>query len=133
MFFEDFHSFIIGQILGMYLVITSIIMLARTRYYKEMINNIRPNSGSVVFASSFGLLLGLFLITIHNHWVWEPDIIVTVIAWFIVIKSVLWLAFPEAMLKFVKNTYRGAGYFVVIIIAFILGLLLLTRGYYPFI
>lgn len=135
MFFaaEAFHSYILGQIFGLYLIIMAIIMLARARYYRDMIRNLKPVSGSVVFGATYGLLLGLFLITVHNHWVWEPDVIVTFLAWLILIKSILWLAYPEAMLRFAKKAYTGKSYYVIIGIAAILGILLMARGYYPFI
>lgn len=133
MFFDDFHSFVLAHVFGLYLIIMAIIMLARVGYYREMIRNLQPASGSVVFGAMYGLLLGLLLVTIHNHWEWRPSVIVTFLAWLILIKSILWLAFPETMLRFAKKTYAGKGYYVAIAIAAILGMLLISKGAYPFI
>lgn len=130
MFGYLFHSFILAQILGLYMVIMSIIMLSRASLYRGLIAQVQLGSSGLIIASSFSLFIGIGLVTIHNLWVWEPRLMVTLVAWFILVKSVLWLSFPECMLRCTKRLYAGPGYYVVSIIVAIIGIFLLTKGFY---
>lgn len=124
------HSNILSQIFGLYMVIMAVILLSRVKYYRELVYYMEPRSGSMFMGASFGLMLGLFLVIIHNVWVMEPRVVVTVISWLILAKSILWLSFPECMTRIAKKLYGGAGYYLIVIVLFIFGVFLLTRGFY---
>ncbi|WP_133127413.1 hypothetical protein [Legionella nagasakiensis] len=133
MFGALFHSYLLAQIFGLYMIITAIILLSKVSFYREMIQNLQANNVSIVCSASFGLMLGLFLILVHNIWVWEPRVVITIISWFILIKSVLWLAMPESLLHWSKKVYAGPGYYVAVVILFVVGFFLLTKGFYFYI
>lgn len=130
---ESLHSIILGQIIGLYLVITSIIMIARAKYYRTLLTNLKVGSSTMVGMASFGLMLGLFLVVIHNVWVMKPELLVTIVAWIILIKSIFWLALPETMVKYSRNMYSGWGYYFGAIVAGLIGIILLAFGYYSYI
>ncbi|KTC65679.1 Integral membrane protein (PIN domain superfamily) (plasmid) [Legionella adelaidensis] len=125
------HTFLIGQIVGLYMVIMAIIMIARARYYRELIQDIRADSIEIFFSASVWLFIGIMLVVLHNIWVMGPPVIVTVIAWLILIKSVFWLAIPEMMLRWTRNLYSGSGFYVVAVIAAIFGVILMSSGFHP--
>jgi len=133
MFGSLFHSFVLAQIFGLYMLIMAIVMLSRVNYYREVIQGIQPHTPIIPISAASGLMLGLFLVIIHNIWVMEPRVIVTLICWFILIKSVLWLAIPEHMLTWAKRTYAGSGYYIIAVIMAVLGILMMTKGFYLFI
>lgn len=125
-----FHSFLLSQVLGLYLIIMAVSIMSRAKHIRDIVNRLDPNSFSV-FASASGMLLfGLFAVTIHNYWSWHPFVLVTIVCWLILIRAVLWLAFPEKMIKITKKVVNGAGCYVVTIVALIVGVLLLSRGTY---
>lgn len=130
MFGPLFHSYVLAQVFGLYFVIMAIIMLSRVSYYRELIATlIQPTVGMMV-GTSFGLLLGLLLIIVHNIWVLEPRVIITLIGWLIVIKSILWLAVPEAMVRLSKQVYSGSGYYFTCGVMLLIGIFLMTKGFY---
>lgn len=131
-FFANFHTFIASQVFGLSFIIMSIILVARAPYYRNLIRNMKPSGGTLLLNASYMLLFSLFLISVHNLWVWEPKLIVTVFAWFLLIKAILWLAFPEAMLVYTRKIYGGAGYYIAIAIAVILGIILMSKGFHFF-
>ena len=133
MFGPFFHTVLIEQIFGLYLLIMALIFLSRVSFYREVVRNMKATSGAVFLSSSFGLLLGLFLVVIHNFWMWEPRIVVTILCWVVLIRSILWLAFPEKMVERTKIIAAGPGYYVVLILLAILGVFLMTRGFYVYI
>lgn len=128
----QFHTMILAQVFGLYLLIMSVIMVCRVEFYRAMINKIKIDSGAVMIGASFGLMLGLFLVDIHNFWVLRPRLIVTIFSWLILLKSILWLTFPDKALAMSKKLYAGVGYYFVVFIMFLFALFFLTRGYYIF-
>lgn len=129
---ESLHTFFLAQSMGLYLLIAGIIMLARADYYRDMLTHLKEGSSSIVVAATFGLILGIALVLVHNIWIWESEVIITLIAWFLLIKSVLWLGFPEAMVSYSKKVYSKFGYYFVSVLAVILGMVLMSHGFYHF-
>jgi hypothetical protein len=128
---EYFQTFLLSQIFGMYLVIMAIILASRSKYYKNLLTNLNPNGSGVLLSGSMGLLLGLFLVTIHNFW--ENHFVVDLLSifiWFILIKSILILSFPEKIISLSQKLYSGSGYYIMVIIMAIVGVILMTNGYY---
>lgn len=125
-----FHSFLIAQIFGLFMFIMSVILLSRVKFYRDLINGMKAHSVGAVVGASVGLLLGIFLVVLHNVWLFQSLVIITIVGWFIFIKSVLWLAFPEAVIAWNKKVYSGVGYYFVAAILMIFGILLLSHGFY---
>ncbi|WP_244599580.1 hypothetical protein [Legionella londiniensis] len=111
----------------------SVILLSRTPYYRALVQNMTAQNPGILTGASFGLLLGLLLVVVHNFWVWEPRVFITIISWIILIKSLIWLSFPEKMLKFTQKTVAGPAYYVIIALMFIVGVILITKGFYLYI
>ena len=116
--------------MGLYMIILSIILLCRVRLFRRLIAQMQVESSGLMMGANFGLILGIFLIVVHNIWVWEPRLMVTLVAWFIFIKSILWLSLPDCMLRWSKKIYAGPGYYIVTFIIAIVGIFLLTKGFY---
>ena len=129
---ESLHTLFFAQIMGLYLIIIAIILLARKNYYQHLLTNIKEGSSSVVVSSGFGLLIGLCVVLTHNIWLWETEVLVTLVGWGVVVKSVLWLSVPEYMVNMCKKIYGGIGYYLVIFITAVLGVVLTAHGYYLF-
>lgn len=126
---QVFHSFVIAQIMGLYLIVISIILLSRIQYYRELVAGLKCPNMALMASASFWLLIGIILVDLHNFWEWKPRVIVTIVAWMVLIKSVLWLAMPKRMLAFTQRAVAGPWLYVSISISTILGILLLTKGY----
>ena len=133
MFGELFHSYVLSQVFGLYLLLMAVVLLSRATYYRILVQGMPAQSPGLLTSASYGLMLGLLLVVIHNNWVWEPRVFVTLIAWFILIKSLLWLAFPEKMLVYTKKAVASPFYYVIIAVMFIMGIIMLTKGFYLFI
>lgn len=129
---ESLHTLFLAQVVGLYLIIISIIMLSRASYYRKILTHIQSGSSTAVVAATFGLILGLMLVCVHNIWIFESEVLVTLVAWFLLIKSVLWLAFPECMVNATHKLYSGWGYYAVAIIAGVVGVVLIAHGYFLF-
>lgn len=124
------YSYVLSQVFGIYLFIMAIVFACRVDYYRNMINNIKPDSFGLLISGSSGLLFGIFLVTIHTvrgHFAID---LLTVIFWLILLKSILVLAFPEHVIETSKKLYSGIGYYVAVVIWALLGIVLMANGYY---
>ncbi|MDF1678409.1 MAG: hypothetical protein P1U32_06930 [Legionellaceae bacterium] len=127
-----FHSFLFSQVFGLYFVIMSIILLSRADYYKEMIANLKTLGIGSMMAASLALFIGLFLVVLHNIWVLQPRVLVTILCWAIVIKSVMWLCIPVRMLEMLQKMWAGRGHYYACVVMFLLGVFMMARGFYLF-
>ena len=125
-------SFILSQFFGLYLLIVSVIMFTRIRQYRQLVQSMSPNSGTNLLGGLIGLLMGLFFVGIHNVWVLQPVVLITLTCWFVLVFSTFWLATPERMVGWTKKVCLGSGYYTVASVMLILGLMFLIRGLYQY-
>lgn len=124
---EALHSDLIAQGLGLYFIIMAIIMLGRANYYQNMIVNMRSNNGTVYLIGALGLALGISLVLVHSVFLWEPALLVTIISWLILIKSIVWLSVPEFMIRTASRFYESRPrYYMAGISLFVLGVILMA-------
>ena len=126
------HSFILAKALGLYMIVMAIVMITRADYYKEVIQHIQKEKLATLSGASFSLVFGLLLLSVHNLWAFEPFVVVTIVAWIIVIKAVLWLAVPERMANMFREIYSGKMYYVFAILVGVLGIWILSYGVFLF-
>lgn len=122
------HSLLLAQVIGFYLVVMAIAMLARADYYQPLIKNTKSPGLPILVIAAFSLIIGTFLVLTHNIWTWNFELLITLIGWLIVIKSIFWLIFPEKMLSLALCCYQGWGYYTAAVISGIIGLIFLAHG-----
>lgn len=126
------HSFILAKALGLYMIVMAIVMITRPNYYKDIMQHIQKEKLATLSGASFSLIFGLLLLSVHNFWAFEPYVVLTIVAWVIVIKAVLWLAIPARMADMFHEIYSGKLYYVIAIITGILGIWILSYGIFLF-
>lgn len=122
-------TLLLAKVFGLYLIIMAIVMLSKRNFVQSAIQKLNADDPIVLATSSSGLLLGLFLVALHNHWVYGLEAAITVLAWFILIKSILWLSMPRRMLQLAKSVYFGGSYYVIAAIVGIIGIILMVVGF----
>jgi hypothetical protein len=104
----------------------AIVFLSRSAYYKKVMANIENEGVAVMTGASVSLIFGFLMVLVHNFWAWEPYVIITIVSWLIVIKSVFWLAVPERMAHLSKKLYSGKAFYAIAIFFAVLGILILS-------
>lgn len=132
MLYEALHTLVFAQVIGIYLVIMAVVMVARAPYFRKLMASLTSDNPVIVVSAGFSLLLGLFLVILHNDWAVKPGILVTLVGWCVVIKSVLWLSMPERMLCCAKWFYASKWYFLAAFLTALLGAVVLSCAYYPY-
>lgn len=126
------YTLVFAQCIGLFLVIMTVIMVARAKYYRNVIQHLKSDDSVIPVSASVSLIFGLLLLVTHNVWKLESDSLIIVVGWVLIIKSVLWLSLPERMLAWSQKMYASCWYYIMAFIVAITGVLLLTHGYYMF-
>ena len=126
------HTFFLAQVLGLYMVIMAIITLQRRDLYRNILRGIDKPNLAMMMGSAMGLIIGLVLVDVHNIWVMEPHVVITIVAWIILIKSVLWLSMPERMLTLCKKISKSSWFYLQMAITGLVGAFLVGNGFFAF-
>ena len=99
----------------------------------DTFTNIEKNETLSYLTAGMFLILGLITIWVHNDWHWKSPtaLLITLIGWALVLKSSLWLLFPNLFSDLAKkfssivlNTWLRVTYGVII---FLIGLWIIIK------
>ncbi len=119
-------SIFLAQALGLYLLIMSVSMLANHRVFQLIFQQWSQQPTLIILTSFIAIILGIILVLMHNIWVADWRIVITLLAWLTLIKGIVRLNFPQAapksMLYFQNHAgfYFGVGIFTLLVAIFLL-------------
>lgn len=122
-------SIFFAKLIGFYLIIVLTALLINYPRYKHiLIKTAKPSA--TAFFGMFSLLFGLAIVLLHNIWVWDWRVLITLIGWFSILRGVVRLFFPDWSKKMVVKFAKNKTYMVVMSTVFIaIGIFLLFCGY----
>ena len=88
-------TLLLASIFGPLLLIFGIWKLFYTSNLKKVLVAFRQSSPTLVLASYVNMLVGLFIVTVHNYWEWDYPIFVTLLGWLILLKAIVCLFVPR--------------------------------------
>ncbi len=124
-------SLLLTKIFGFYFFIMAFVIFVRPIELQEVYKDVMQHRGTMFIFSALGLLLGLFLVLIHNIWTFDARLAITIISWWILIKSILGLFFPKSLMQIGRTvSTRNSILFSIGAIQLFLGLFLLYSAYW---
>ncbi|MBT4916851.1 hypothetical protein HN709_04955 [Candidatus Peregrinibacteria bacterium] len=120
-------SILVAQILGLVYVVLGLGMLLNGAYYKKTFDELLKSPSFMFFGGIMSLILGFLIVRVHNFWVMDWTVIVTIIGWGALLKGFMIFLAPKALISFSKPILKNVqliGFF-----AFVLGLVM---GYFGF-
>lgn len=124
------NSVFLGKTMGLYLIIVSLAMLVNMPQFISLIGSVLQDKPLMFVSSFFTLIVGLLLIVSHNRWQWHWRVIITLIAWLILLKAITLLFYPQFIDQltnlFMQNTHVA---YVSATIDLVLGLILCYFGF----
>ncbi len=124
------HSYLLAEVFGLYFIIMSIVLLSRENYYRKLMVQ-EPRYPSLL-SCSLSLFISIFLVLIHNLWVMQPRVLVTIVCWCYLLCNVLLIAYPEWVFKCTRQVCMSKMYYVVLFCMAMSGVILLIRGTFLF-
>jgi len=107
-------------------------VLINPAYYKKLLEEEYIENRPVVYLNGFIILaVGYFLIALHNVWVLDWSLIITLFGWFAFIKGLFILGLPKAYLKISKGLKKKKEYLIAeAIFIIVIGAVLVYLGYF---
>jgi len=90
----------LAQFWGWLLVIVSLVFLVRREAFLEELFRLVEDKGLFLLSGYLALILGLGTVILHNVWVADWRVIITILGWSSLIKGVVRIGFPEVTQKF---------------------------------
>ena len=121
----------LAQFLGWLSLITAIVYLARGSPFLDELLRMHEDKG-IVFLSGWVLLaLGLITVILHNVWVADWPVIITVTGRATIIKGVTGMAFPKATYELSSSILRNktVRFRIAMVVVGLLGVLLICMSW----
>ena len=121
-------SLMLAQIIGLYFILTSIIMLVCPSSYRRFAETIQDNPATSMLGASMALILGIIMVVFHTLLVWDWRLVITVIAWLTAIKGLVWMIVPDFPASYASKCLSGVTRYVIGAIFLLLGIYLYYEG-----
>ncbi len=93
----------IFQILGIVYLAVGIGVLINPSFYRNLLAALSEHPPAVYLSGLISMAVGFLLVTFHNIWVANDwTVIITILGWAALIKGVLLIIMPNAMIKMCK-------------------------------
>ena len=123
-------SIFLARLLGPLLLLPGIGLLINQRAFRTMASEV---IGSITLVYLFGLMdfaAGLAILLVHNVWVADWRVIITLLGWLLLIRGVARVLIPETLMGYAKTIMRGQNVYLISgIVLSLLGLVLCYFGY----
>ncbi|KPK39245.1 MAG: hypothetical protein AMJ78_08800 [Omnitrophica WOR_2 bacterium SM23_29] len=124
-------SIFIARIFGLcYLIIGAGLMFNR-KAFQQVMDDFCKNAALVFYGGILALVIGVVIILIHNVWVANWTVIITIIGWLALIKGIWLIVFPNTVSKFMQAYQKNESLLIVHSIgALIFGAVLTFFGFF---
>ena len=124
-------SVFIAKVFSYYVLIVAIPMLLKPKYFKKLIKDLLSDTVVVSVMSFFIIILGLVMIQVHNIWVNDWRIIITIISWWVLLKGFVMFYNPKLLMKINKPVLQNnTTYYVALCLNIALAIFLLFQVCY---
>lgn len=126
-------SIFLGRALGIYLLIISLSMLFNHKIFFRTFQQWFEQPATITLTAFISIILGILMVLVHNVWVLDWRIVITLLAWLTLIKGIVRLNFPSAVPQTMEYFHqRKAAYFTLSILCLILAIFLLAFSFLSF-
>ncbi len=95
-------SIILARWLGLYILIATPSIIIHRKHLQKIIDDFSGNLALIYLSGFFHLIFGVLIIVIHNVWVADWRVLITIIGWLGIIKGLTRLYIPEKLPKLIK-------------------------------
>lgn len=117
-------SVAIARIIGGLYLISGIALLLHKSMYTSLVKSIKKSLSALYVAGILSFTFGLIIVTLHNVWVSDWEVIITIIGWLAMVKGCVFLLFPKfakmQIISFDSNVGRVVGSSFAVILGYIL-------------
>ena len=107
-------------------------ILVNPEFYSKTFQAFVGNGSFMYFVGIMALVVGYLIVAFHNTWTCDVSVIITVLGWIALIKGIVILVAPKAMIALVRLIVEKSMFMKIeAILAIVLGLLFSYIGFCP--
>jgi len=126
-------SIFLGRALGIYLLIISLSMLFNHRVFFKTFQQWIEQPATITLTAFISIVLGILMVLVHNVWVLDWRLVITLISWLILIKGIVRLNFPSAVPQTMEYFHQHkTGYYALAVFCLIVAIFLLLFSFVSF-
>jgi hypothetical protein len=122
-------TYFLAKFFGLYLILAALPLLFSYNDFKERYDEFLNNRGLVMLTAIMVMMLGIFLVLIHNVWVGAWPVIITLICWLTLLEGLAMLYFPKLSVGYFKSLTSRPWCMAWAVISIVLGAFLLYQGF----
>jgi hypothetical protein len=100
-------SILLAQFWGWLLVIACTIYLFKREPLWEELHRLAEDRGFTLLSGWIALILGLVTVLLHNAWIADWRVVITIFGWLSLVKGIVRLGFPSIFQKVVRVYKSG--------------------------
>lgn len=95
-------SIFLAQLFAIIYLAAGLGLLLNRKFFKKAIDGMYKNPEMVMMGGIMALVVGFFIVKVHNIWVMDWMVLITLVGWIALIKGVLLFLAPTVLLKISK-------------------------------
>ncbi len=121
-------SIFLAKFWGWYFIIFFVLLIVYPKRIKQLFEYAKDEK-FIIIISFLAIVIGLLNIIVHNIWVFDWRIIITLFGWFALFKGISLFAFPQFALQWINNFGYKWFQFMMFFLLFVTGIILLNQAY----
>lgn len=122
-------SIFLAKLFGIAILVKVLVILLKRKEIQQVITECFNSRGTVYTVAAIEFFVGLSIILNHNVWVGWP-VIITILAWLMIIEGLLALILPFNKIKSVIYVINSPRFYALgVVVGIILGVLLVFKGF----
>ncbi len=121
-------SILVAKLLAVFYLSIGLSVVSGKLNLNKMLSSFEESPALTLMSGFMMVVLGGLLVNYHNIWVKDWTVLVTIVSWALLIKGIMFLAFPQ-LITTVKGLYKNMNMQVIGFVVIALGLLF---GYFGF-
>ena len=106
-------------------------MLVNSGFYKKVFTDFIESAAVMYMGGIMALAFGFLVVTFHNTWTLDLQVIITVFGWLALVKGVLILVQPKMMIAVSNVMLKGALLKILAVLVILLGVAFSFLGFCP--
>lgn len=121
----------LATVLGWYLVIVSLLLLLRRDIVITALRELMQQRAVMLVVGIITLIIGLLMVISHNVWIMGWPVLVTIIAWLVLIGGLFRLFCPDTVYKIWGRIITNSEKLIICgVVSLVIGLFLLYKVYF---
>jgi hypothetical protein len=98
----------LAKFLGLYILLMSIPLLVTPQIVRARYESFLNNEAVLKLAGNVTVLVGMFLVLLHNIWIFDWRILITLVSWLVLAEGITIVYFPEHSRSLFRRLARKA-------------------------